>query len=112
MKKTVICHLFYPPVAAGLIGKLQRIKDSDTTYFINIQGSSPEHRELHGMVQEKLGDAYVITTPNKGRDIGAKLLLIALMLQLKTASDYTLVIHDKKSPHLGNGDFWRDELFR
>ena len=111
-KKSIICHLFYPAVASELVGRLQRIRDNNTSYFINIQGSSREHKELQRLVYEQLGNAHILTTPNKGRDIGAKLLLIQLMLQLKIKSEFTLIIHDKKSPHLDNGDFWREELFK
>ncbi len=34
------------------------------------------------------------------------------MLELNITSDYTLIIHDKNSPHLEEGYAWRDELFR
>lgn len=92
--------------------KLMLIADANTRFFINIQGDSKEHRALYKNVRNNLNNAYVLTTPNKGRDIGAKLMLMDLLFRLDFPSDYTLIIHDKKSPHLENGDYWREELFK
>jgi lipopolysaccharide biosynthesis protein len=112
MKKSVICHFFYPEISKNLLQGLTQIDDSETIFFVNIQGNSPEHETLLNDVREKLHNVKILRTPDKGRDIGAKLLLIDLLLELKTGSLYTLIIHDKKSSHLGNASFWREELFK
>jgi lipopolysaccharide biosynthesis protein len=112
MKRTVICHLFYPDNSLQLIQRLSKLDDGNTVFFVNIQGNSTEHDLLYNEVRARLSNVKVLKTPNKGRDIGAKLFLISLMLELGTASDYSLVIHDKKSPHLEYGNMWRDELFK
>jgi lipopolysaccharide biosynthesis protein len=88
------------------------LDDDKTTFLINIQGDTSEHESLLNDVKLKLRNVRILKTPNKGRDIGAKLFLINLLLELKIDSNYTLIIHDKKSPHLGNGNLWRDELFK
>lgn len=110
MKKTIICHFFYPEISGKLLDKLARIDDAETVFLINIQGNSSEHKLLYAGVKEKLKNVKILQTPDKGRDIGAKLFLISLLLELKIESDYTLIIHDKKSPHLEYGTIWRDEL--
>jgi len=81
-------------------------------YFVNVQGNTEEHRLLLKTAKEKFKSRYLLTTPNQGRDIGAKLLLIDLLLHLDLPSEYTLIIHDKNSPHLGDGNYWREELFK
>src|SRR4030095_2671572 len=112
MRKTVICHLFYPQLASELISKLALLRASVDNYFVNIQGRTGEHFSLLREVKNKLGNSYILTCPNQGRDIGAKLMLLDLLFQLNIPSDYTLIIHDKKSPHLKNEDIWRNELFK
>ena len=112
MKKSVICHFFYPEISKNLLQGLTQIDDGETIFFVNIQGNSPEHEVLLNDVRKKLHNVKILRTPDKGRDIGAKLLLIDLLLELKTGSLYTLIIHDKKSSHLGNASFWREELFK
>jgi lipopolysaccharide biosynthesis protein len=110
MKKTIICHFFYPEISGKLLDKLAQIDDAKTVFLINIQGNSSEHKLLYAATKEKLKNVKILQTPDKGRDIGAKLFLISLLLELKIESDYTLIIHDKKSPHLEYGTIWRNEL--
>jgi hypothetical protein len=112
MKKSVICHLFYPQIGLELLSKLALIRAHIDNYFVNIQGGTDEHFFLLNEAKNKLGNPYILTCPNQGRDIGAKLMLLDLLFQLNIPSDYTLIVHDKKSPHLENGDKWRNELFK
>jgi lipopolysaccharide biosynthesis protein len=112
MKKTIISHFFYPDVSMKLLEILEGIDDDETIFFVNIQGDSTEHKLLYNEVRERLKRVHIIKTPNRGRDIGAKLCLIALSLELNIDSDITLIVHDKKSPHSTYGNSWRDELFK
>ena len=111
-KLSVVCHLFYPLIAQKLITNLKFFDKESTAFFFNVQNNSIEKSELIDDIRRKFPDARVISSSSKGRDIGAKLLLIDLMVSLNVSSDYTLIIHDKKSPHLEDGDSWRDELFK
>jgi len=88
MKKTVICHLFYPDNSRQLIQRLLKLDDGSTIFFVNIQGNSTEHGLLYSEVQSRLSNVKILKTPNKGRDIGAKLFLINLMLELGTVFTY------------------------
>jgi lipopolysaccharide biosynthesis protein len=110
MSFAIICHLYYPPIASELLKKLAFFNKLNAVFYINVQGTSDEHRELQAQIPKLLNNATIINTPNKGRDIGAKLLLIDLMFKLGHEYDYTLIIHDKKSPHLGDASTWRDTL--
>ncbi len=111
-KLAIVCHLFYSDIAPQLVRKLQIFSGENITFFVNIQGDSPDHIVLQAEVSKKLHNCRIITTPNKGRDIGAKLFLVNMMLLLDSAAEFTLIIHDKNSPHLENSNYWRDNLFR
>lgn len=50
--------------------------------------------------------------PNKGKDIGGKLVLMDAYLKLGIKSDYILLLHDKHSPYHSNQEQWQKELFR
>jgi hypothetical protein len=107
----IICHLFYPQLAELLLGKLCYFNSKQTHYFINVQGNSKQHQQLIETAKT-FDNCCLLTTPHKGRDIGAKLTLINLALLLNSSSEYTLIIHDKKSAYTPGGDRWRDELFK
>jgi lipopolysaccharide biosynthesis protein len=112
MEKSIICHFFYPEISQKLLHSLMQIDDNKTLFLINIQGDTYEHESLVNDVKQKLNNVKILKISDKGRDIGAKLFLINLLLELKIDSAYTLIIHDKKSSHLESGSFWRDELFK
>jgi lipopolysaccharide biosynthesis protein len=57
-------------------------------------------------------DAIVIYTPSQGRDIGGKLAAFDVLMKTGIQTDYTLVIHDKLSPHTAAGIEWRNRLFK
>jgi lipopolysaccharide biosynthesis protein len=110
MSYAIICHLYYPSIASELLKKLAFFNKLNAAFYINVQGISDEHKKLQAQIPQVLNNATIINTPNKGRDIGAKLLLIDLMFRLGGEYEYTLIIHDKKSPHLGDSSIWRDRL--
>lgn len=108
----VICHLFYPDVSEILLKRLGFFSKKNTYFFINVQGETEDHKKLLNRIRQMFPGAFTLTSSNKGRDIGAKLLLLSLQVCLDIISDYTLIIHDKKSPHVDNGDYWRERLYK
>lgn len=50
-------------------------------------------------------------SPNQGKDIGGKLVLLEAYLHLQQTSDYIIFLHDKKSPHQVLGSQWSEKLF-
>jgi lipopolysaccharide biosynthesis protein len=112
MKKSIICHLYNKDLANDLLKRLLIFNDKSTSFFFNIQGNSKAHKEILNIAKNSFPDSYITQCPNKGRDIGAKLTLINLMIRLNVPSDYTLIIHDKKSLHTSGGDRWREELYK
>lgn len=112
MKKSIICHLYNTDLANDLLKRLLIFNDKSTSFFFNIQGNSKAHKEILNIAKNSFPSSHITQCPNKGRDIGAKLTLINLMLRLNVPSDYTLIIHDKKSLHTSGGNRWRDELYK
>lgn len=51
-------------------------------------------------------------SPNQGKDIGGKLVLLDAYRNLGTDSDHIIFLHDKKSPYKAEGLEWREKLFR
>jgi hypothetical protein len=51
-------------------------------------------------------------SPNQGKDIGGKLVLLDACLREKIDTEYQLFLHDKKSPHKAEGRVWQEKLFR
>lgn len=71
----------------------------------------PGNKNVIMAIKKDFPGAMVITTPNKGKDIGGKLALINLFMETKQPADYIIFLHDKISPHSITGDQWRTTLF-
>lgn len=108
----VLAHLYNLDVSVDLLGKLKVLQKHNTCFLFNIQGNAPHRREIAKHVSDYFPSAIVISSPAIGRDIGGKLNLIQLMMELRIRSQIALVVHDKKSPHTSDGKTWRDRLFK
>lgn len=51
-------------------------------------------------------------SPNKGKDIGGKLVLLDAYMHEEENSDYIIFLHDKKSPYKIQNQQWADKLFK
>jgi lipopolysaccharide biosynthesis protein len=51
-------------------------------------------------------------SPNQGKDIGGKLVLMDAFLRMQTDSESIVFLHDKKSPQSVQSQEWYDKLFR
>lgn len=109
---SIICHLYNADIGKIVLNRLSVFSSYNCEYLINIQENEGVVDELVQESKRKFPGAYITTCPDKGRDIGAKLLLVSLLLKMEIESEYTLIIHDKKSPHIDNGASWREDLFR
>jgi len=91
------CHFFYNEVSNSF---LHMARAPSPGYFM-------ENLSIPDSV-------HVITrmSPNKGKDIGGKLILMDAYMRLGLKSDYILLLHDKKSPFHVKGDKWKEDLFR
>jgi len=62
-------------------------------------------------IRNEFPEAFIITTPNKGRDIGGKLALTDFYVKAELQSDQIVFLHDKQSHHWFAGESWRQKLF-
>ncbi len=84
----------------------------DCLWLINVCNILKDKARLIDEIRHDLPGSVVITTPNKGKDIGGKLALIDQYMRLKWNSDLMVFLHDKNSPHAIMGENWRASLFR
>ena len=63
------------------------------------------------MIKQDFPEAFIISTPNKGRDIGGKLALIDFFIRAKLQTEYIVFLHDKQSDYWFAGEAWRQSLF-
>jgi lipopolysaccharide biosynthesis protein len=67
------------------------------------------HQSISGPWLKKI---VLRRSPNKGKDIGGKLVLLDTFLQAPPDSPYAVFLHDKRSPHKIQSQQWKDKLFR
>jgi lipopolysaccharide biosynthesis protein len=108
----VLCHLFFPDMAMALVKKLQALKSYGARFVFNLSGVLVGRSYFQKLLRRIFPGCIIVCAPNVGRDIGGKLFALETALQLGIESDITLIIHDKKSLHLGEGELWRDELLK
>jgi len=110
--KLVLCHLFYEDLAFKIVKKLESLNEENTFFLFNLGGTLHSNAPLIKTINDSLLNKIILQVPNAGRDIGAKLRLFQVAESLKINHDYTLILHDKKSPHIKDGEKWGDELLK
>jgi len=91
--------------------RLLSIKEFSPLILINLCLGLPGNGELVCSIRNDFPEVFIITTPNKGRDIGGKLALTDFFLNARLQSDYIVFLHDKQSHHWFAGEAWRQKLF-
>jgi hypothetical protein len=91
------------------------------TLYYNITGDGPsgpaavdnrlKNELLQAISSPYLKKLVLRRSPNLGKDIGGKLVLIDASLHEQGNSEYSIFLHDKRSPHSVQGREWRDKLF-
>ncbi len=107
---SVICHLYYPGTIYYFLTKLLPLKSSNTQFVFNLSAPLYYNAFFCEMLTHYFPDSFIIFTPNQGRYIGGKLAAFDVLVKSGADSDFTLIIHDKVSPHTPTGQEWRDQL--
>lgn len=108
----LLIHIYYHESWDKIFrDQLMALKSYSPLIMINLCLDIPGNNSLIGKIKTDFQSAFVITTPNKGKDIGGKLALINLFLTTRQHADYLVFLHDKISPHSITGDTWRTKLF-
>lgn len=109
---SIICHLYYFESWETIKNALISFKKSNPSIFINLCQDNPNRIKLSYEILLNFPNAFLIITPNQGKDIGGKLALINLYLQVDVKCDYIILLHDKLSPQTSLGETWKKKLFR
>ncbi|HXC07000.1 MAG TPA: rhamnan synthesis F family protein [Bacteroidia bacterium] len=108
---TAFIHVYYPALFSELLPYLEPLKNYATRFYFHL-GSNFSLPQAQDLIQPHFPDCLLLQSPNTGKDIGGKLALLELYRQLEDRSDYMVLIHDKLSPQLLDGDTWRNQLLR
>jgi lipopolysaccharide biosynthesis protein len=91
--------------------QLANLKIYSPTILVNLCSPHSYNSRLISSIRSDFPKAFIIKTPNKGKDIGGKLALIDFFLKAKLQSGYIVFLHDKQSNHWFAGEWWREKLF-
>lgn len=109
---SAICHIYYPFKAIPFLLELKNLKRHKTAFFFNLSPELAASVEFIEILKNIYPEAVIISTPEKGRDIGGKLALLDLMYRLNRSPEVVFVAHDKLSIHSPDGNNWRDKLLK
>lgn len=107
---SVLCHLYYKDSLKLLLPYLKNFNKTNTRFLFNICSDTDYSDDVLQHICLNFEDAIVTCSPNVGKDIGGKLVLIDTYLKLGIDSDYLVLLHDKLSPHTATGNAWRKKL--
>src|SRR5258705_3763954 len=79
--------------------------------MINLCMNNSGNSRIVSDIKADFPRAFILTTPNKGRDVGGKLALIDFFIKTKQQPEFIVFLHDKISPYSITGERWRTELF-
>jgi lipopolysaccharide biosynthesis protein len=111
-KLSVICHIYYQESVYYFLTRIIALKSPETQFIFNLSKSLYHNFFFREVLVKFFPDAIIIYTPNQGRDIGGKLAAFDVLMKTGIQTDYTLIIHDKLSPHTAAGIEWRNRLFK
>jgi lipopolysaccharide biosynthesis protein len=102
----VVAHLYFPDLWAELATALKQLAEPFDLYCTVT--NRPDCEALPRQILADFPNAQVIPFPNHGRDIFPFVYLVNSGLLARYAAIGK--IHTKKSPHVGEGDVWREQL--
>lgn len=106
----VFCHIYFEDGLELLWPHLKSIQSFTSVFYFSISIGNPQRENIHQKIQHHFPNSFTLYCPNKGKDIGGKLLLLDAYIQGKEKHEFGLFLHDKKSQHLNEGDIWRKKL--
>ncbi len=108
----VLYHIFYEDSCESVCQELQPLVIYNPVFLFNICKETPEKIAISKALKNAFPGCFIITTSNTGKDIGAKLALLKLFLELDIQARYLLFLHDKKSLQALKGGTWKKDLLK
>jgi len=84
----------------------------DSPYLLQTEQECLSERLRAVSKGSQLRRMHLRYSPNKGKDVGGKLVLFDAFLRNHEAAGYGLLIHDKQSPQKQDGSAWSRKLLR
>jgi lipopolysaccharide biosynthesis protein len=108
----ILIHIYYPDSWDNIFREqLAPLRKYNPVLLVNISNINNSIDSISACIKNDFPGAVIITSPNKGKDIGGKLALIDLYLKMNLETDYMVLLHDKVSPQALRGEKWRKTLF-
>ncbi|WP_019505365.1 rhamnan synthesis F family protein [Pleurocapsa sp. PCC 7319] len=108
-KLAVLVHIYYFELWSEICSYLKNIP-SEFDLFINIVATIWQS-QMHEQIRQDFPQAKILISPNRGKDVGGHLSLMAHL----DFSQYNLMclLHTKRSPHIDEriSDIWRRDLY-
>lgn len=108
----VLYHIFYEDSVGQVVTELEPLLAYDSVFLFNICSSSPDKLLITNTLKQRFPGCYILYTSNKGKDIGGKLALVQLLLQLQIEPTLLLLLHDKKSLQALKSSRWKQQLLK
>ena len=108
----ILIHIFYEDSWQLLLRHIiTEAKPFSPVIMVNLCNTENNVDKTAKAIKADFPDAYIIISPNKGKDVGGKLALIDLFMKTNQPCEFIVFLHDKLSPHAVTGDTWRNKLF-
>ncbi|MFN4313885.1 MAG: rhamnan synthesis F family protein [Chitinophagaceae bacterium] len=106
----VLCHLFFPHFLFRFLFELNDLRAAGASFLFNVAGAIKNSKGHVALLRRLFAKSIIISCPDKGRDIGAKLALLELRKVVGFDGKYIFFCHDKLSLHSPDAARWRDRL--
>jgi lipopolysaccharide biosynthesis protein len=111
-KVAVLYHIFYEDTIDHIEEQLKPLNYFDPFFFFNISVDTPDQSKIRECLSKDFPGVIITSSSNKGKDIGAKLLLLSACIQFNLKPDWFVFLHDKKSLQALNARTWKNDLFK
>ena len=115
---SIFFHNYYGGHADWLNFFNEKVNIPFTLYYNIVESSIFNQEDISLEALQQAGNGpwlkklVVRRSPNLGKDIGGKLVLMDACLRQPQQSEYIILLHDKKSPYKIQNKEWRDKLFQ
>lgn len=99
----ILVHLHYPELWEPIWSQIRTLPNP---FWVHVTATDNAHETLLPQLQD-LPNVTLTPVPNVGRDMGP---LFRVLDSCPSDSTALLRLHGKRSPHLRDGDLWRDSL--
>ena len=111
-KLAILYHIFYEDILDHIFPEIEHLLHYKPYFLFNISADTPNQIEIKNALVKYFPGAVVTISTNKGKDIGGKLLLLNICIQLGIQPDWIIFLHDKKSLHALNAKTWKNGLLK